>query len=105
MVQIPHADPGPVCPLHKQDVSEVCHKCPWWNRVMGKNPQNEEIFDDWRCAIALLPMLLIENAQQTRQAGAATESFRNELVAGVVEAVQVAAENAGRMLDAHNHSR
>jgi len=28
----------------------------------------------------LLPMLVIENAQQTRQAGASIDSFRNEMV-------------------------
>ena len=98
MVQVPHADPGPICPLHKLDVSEVCHKCPWWSRVIGKNPQTEEMIDDWRCAIALLPMLLVENAQQQRQTGAAMESFRNGVVSGVIEAVGVAAGQAQRRL-------
>ena len=53
MVKIPHADEGAICPLHKVDTSTVCHKCPWWTRVIGKNPQSEEMIDDWRCAIAL----------------------------------------------------
>lgn len=79
-MKIPHADSGAICPLHKKDTSTVCHKCPWWNKVTGKNPQSEEIIDDWRCAIALLPMLLIENAQQSRGVGAAVETFRNEMV-------------------------
>lgn len=48
--------------------------------MIGKNPQSEEMIDDWRCAVALLPMLLIENAQMSRQTGAAMESFRNEVV-------------------------
>jgi len=30
--------------------------------------------------MAWLPVLLIENAQQSRQTGAAVESFRNEMV-------------------------
>ena len=80
---IPHAEKGTICPLHKKDTSTVCHKCPWWTRVIGKNPQSEEMIDDWRCAVALLPMLLVENAQQTRQLGAATESMRNDLIAGI----------------------
>lgn len=98
MVKVPHADEGSICPLHKKDTSEVCHTCPWWTRVIGKNPQSEEMIDDWRCAIALLPMLLIENAQQSRQTGAAVETLRNGLVAGVVEAVGRAAKNAERLL-------
>jgi hypothetical protein len=79
-MKIPHADEGTICPLHKADTSTVCHKCPWWTRVVGKNPQSEEMIDDWRCAVALLPMLLIENAQMQRQTGAAVESFRNDMV-------------------------
>lgn len=105
MVQIPHADPGLICPLHKEPMEKVCHLCPWWTRLMGKNPQTEEMIDEWRCAIAVLPTLLLEGAQQTRQAGAAVESLRNELVEGVVEAVAVAAANAGRMLDAGHNNR
>jgi hypothetical protein len=102
MAKIPHADEGAICPLHKLDTSTVCHKCPWWTRVIGKNPQSEEMIDDWRCAIALLPMLLIENAQQTRQAGAAIETFRNGVVAGVADAVNM---QQGRLIDARDHRR
>lgn len=91
MTRIPHANEGAICPLHKKDTSQVCHKCPWWTRVVGKNPQSEELIDDWRCAIALLPMLLIENAQQARQTGAAIETFRNGVVAGVAQAIAIAA--------------
>lgn len=80
-MKIPHADEGAICPLHKKDTSLVCHKCPWWTRVVGKNPQSEEMIDDWRCAIALLPMLLVENAQMSRHTTAAVESFRNNMVA------------------------
>lgn len=99
---IPHALPGPVCPLHKKDVSEVCHICPWFTRIMGKNPQTEDMLDDWRCAIALLPLLLIENAQKSHQTTAALETFRNGMVDGVVQsvfqAVGAAAEVAQRRL-------
>ena len=102
MAQIPHANEGAICPLHKADTSTVCHKCPWWTRVIGKNPQSEEMIDDWRCAVAILPMLLVENAQMSRQTGAAMESFRNDVVSGVAKAVGLAA--GGRLIDAsHNH--
>jgi hypothetical protein len=63
------------------------------------------MIDDWRCSIALLPMLLIENAQQSRQSGAAIETLRNGLVEGVVQAVAIAGDAAGRLIDArHNHT-
>jgi hypothetical protein len=93
-MKIPHADEGTVCPLHKVDCSTVCHKCPWWSRVVGKNPQSEEMIDDWRCAVALLPMLLIENAQVTRQGTATMETFRNSVVESVAHAVNTVAQTA-----------
>jgi hypothetical protein len=36
--------------------------------------------DSYECAIAWMPVLLIENSGQQRQTGAAVESFRNEMV-------------------------
>ena len=47
---------------------------------MGKNPNTGLDVNEFSCAISWMPMLLIENSQQTRQAGAAIESFRNEVV-------------------------
>lgn len=78
--QIPHAIAGLVCPLHKKDVSKVCHKCPFWIHIRGTDANTGDPIDDWRCAVGWLPMLLIENSQQARQAGAAVESMRNEIV-------------------------
>jgi hypothetical protein len=94
MVQVPRADPGQVCPLHKKDVSEVCHACPWWTKVYGKNPQSEQIIDNWACAVALLPLMLMENAQVSRGTTKAMETFRNS----VVEAVGFAVDTANRRL-------
>ena len=75
------------CPLgakceevKEESGKQVLYRCPWFVRIRGKNPQYEEEIDEWRCAIAWTPMLLIENAQQSRQTGAAIESFRNEVV-------------------------
>jgi hypothetical protein len=47
---------------------------------MGKNPNTGQDVNEFGCAISWLPMLLIEGSQQTRQAGSAIESFRNEMV-------------------------
>jgi hypothetical protein len=105
MVKIPHADEGTICPLHKVDCSTVCHKCPWWSRVVGKNPQSEEMIDDWRCAVALLPMLLIENAQVSRGTTVAMETFRNGVVDSVIMAVEAATDNQGRLIDARHNRR
>ena len=68
------------CPL----IRKACmkHDCEWYTLIQGKNPQNGQDVNEWACAIAFLPMLLIENAQQIRGVQAATESFRNEVTEG-----------------------
>jgi succinyl-CoA synthetase beta subunit len=81
MGKIPHADEGRVCPLHKAEMSAVCHKCPLWVQLRGTNSNTGQEIDDWNCSLAWLPMLLVENAQQSRQTGAAVETFRNVMVA------------------------
>ena len=47
---------------------------------MGKNPNTGQDVNRFDCAVSWMPLLLIEGAQQTRQSGAAIESFRNEMV-------------------------
>lgn len=48
--------------------------------MRGHNPNTGKDVDEWSCAVAWLPVLLIENSQQQRSTGAAVESFRNEMV-------------------------
>jgi len=55
-------------------------KCAWFVQMKGTNPNDGKEVDEYACAIAWLPMLLVENAMQSRQSGAAIESFRNEMV-------------------------
>jgi hypothetical protein len=78
--QIPRADPGLSCPLQQRPVEDVCHACPWWIALRGRNPNTGVDLDQWGCAIGFLPMLLIENATQARGAAAATEDARNRIV-------------------------
>jgi hypothetical protein len=70
--------PGKFCPLIKKDC--VGLKCSWFTQVRGMNPNTGEMVDEWGCAVTWIPMLQIETSQQARQAGAAVESFRNEVV-------------------------
>lgn len=54
-------------------------ECAWFTKLRGVNPNSGEDVDEWGCAIAWMPILMIENSQQQRQTGAAVESFRNEM--------------------------
>ena len=80
----------PNCPLNK---FEPCKQldCAWFLKIAGKNPNTGEELEDWGCSMAWLPILLIENAQQSRQTGAAVESFRNEVVKANVNTMQMIA--------------
>jgi hypothetical protein len=68
------------CPQWQKPMNKVCPTCPWWQQVRGINPQTGNEVDGFNCAIALLPMLLIDNARMTRGVQAATEGMRNEVV-------------------------
>lgn len=66
------------CPLWKAPCKK--DQCRWYTQILGKNPNTDEMLNKRGCAIEFLPMLLIENAQQSRQAGASIDRFKNEMV-------------------------
>jgi len=66
------------CPFWRGPCKE--HECRLYMQVIGQNTNTGEQINRWGCDVEFLPMLLIENAQQSRQTGAAVESFRNEVV-------------------------
>jgi len=69
---------GTFCPFIKKDC--VGLSCTLFTRVQGYDTNTGNQVDEFQCAIAWLPTLLIENSGQQRQTGAAVESFRNEMV-------------------------
>ncbi len=66
------------CPLIKKEC--IGSKCSWFTHVRGQNPQTGQDVDEHMCAVAWLPMLLIENSKQQRSTSSAVESFRNESI-------------------------
>ena len=67
------------CPLNDFNPCKQ-FDCAWFMKIQGKDPNSGKPLEDWGCAMAWMPVLLIENAQQSRSTGAAVESFRNEMV-------------------------
>lgn len=55
-------------------------KCRFWIHVQGQNPQTGETVSNGDCAMAWMPVLLIENSKVNRETGASVESMRNESV-------------------------
>lgn len=80
-------DQGTYCPL----VQGPCKKleCVFFTKLSGQNPNTGQPIEEWNCAIAWIPFLLIENSQMQRATGAAVESFRNEMVKGQEAAVDI----------------
>ena len=76
------------CPL---DSFKPCRQldCAWFTQLRGNNPNTGEPVDEWGCAIAWIPVLLIENSQQQRSTGAAVESFRNEMTKDNAQTAQL----------------
>jgi hypothetical protein len=70
------------CPLGSscEEVKDgAIHRCAWYTTLAGTNPNTGDKVDEKGCAIAWLPMLMIENSMQQRSTSAAVESFRNEM--------------------------
>ena len=68
------------CPLGSQcqEVKDnTIHRCAWFLKMKGTDATGEE-HDEWRCSISWMPILQLENAQQTREMSASVDSFRNE---------------------------
>lgn len=70
------------CPLGgacEKTTDEGLHRCAWYVHLRGKDPQDQEV-DEWRCAMAWMPILQTETAMTNRGQTQALESFRNESV-------------------------
>lgn len=92
-------EPGNYCPLLKKEC--VGEKCSWYTQIRGMHPQTGKDIDEYGCAMAWLPILMIENSQQQRSTGAAVESFRNEMVRNQNEFILLA-QSAATPKQIHN---
>lgn len=77
-MNIPPGPSGKLCHHWHKPMSKVCDVCPLWTHIVGTHPNTGERVDEWRCAEAWTPVLLMEIAQKLNQQGASIESMRNE---------------------------
>lgn len=80
MAKKPASESTYLCPLFKEKQEDVCHKCGFYTYIRGTSANDGKEIDHWGCVIEFLPALLLENSKESRQTGAAVESFRNEMV-------------------------
>jgi len=72
-----------ICPLGakcEEARDGAIHRCAWYTKVVGKDPQSESSFDEWRCAMAWLPILLVNVAATNQGQTQAICSFRDETI-------------------------
>lgn len=80
---------------------QVLYRCPWFIQVEGYDPNTGKGTEDWGCAIAWMPTLMINTANEARKGVAATESFRNEMArqGERTQRVMLAAAQLGKQPD------
>ena len=67
------------CPLNGFEPCKLWD-CSWFIEVKGKHPQTGTDMNEWGCAMAWMPVMMIENTRQQHSTASAVESFRNEMV-------------------------
>jgi len=71
------------CPLGSkcEEVRDgAIHRCAWFTRMRGTDPQTGEDKDESACAMQWMPLLLVENTRQQVRTTATVESFREASV-------------------------
>ena len=97
-------EPKANCPLNS---FEPCKQldCAWFIEIHGTNPNTGEPITDWGCTMAMMPMMLLENARQQRGTAAALESFRDEMVTANQSSMRLLKETAKLNIIASNEPK
>ncbi len=80
------------------DGKPVLVRCPLYTSLKVLNEKGEWE-DEWKCSIAWVPILLIENRKATDACAKYTESFRNELIARVDRSARVVAREPPTLIE------
>lgn len=72
------------CPLGSkcEEIRDnAIHRCAWNIEMTGSDPSTGDPKNERACAMAWMPILLVENSRQQVRTTSAVESFRNESAA------------------------
>lgn len=72
----------------KHPVSGEKYKCVEWVNLVGTHPQTGDQINNWMCARVAHSLLLVENANKTRQVAASVDSHRNVFVSALPPQIQ-----------------
>ena len=71
------------CPLGsrcEEIKNDVLHRCRWMVKLIGKDPQSQNDIDEWNCAIAWIPLMMVEVGQGIRGTTESVVSMRDATV-------------------------
>ena len=82
-----------VCPLgsecEKAVDANTIERCAWYVKLGGKNPQTGEVVDEWKCAMAWQPLLMVESTGVSAGVASSVQSLRNETIKRQDEALKL----------------
>lgn len=81
-VEKPRRKPGLMCPLHKRDVSKVCHQCELYIAIGLVDPATGGTVQDWGCALKQAVRITHDLGFVMTGVQQAVESFRNAALDG-----------------------
>ncbi len=84
--------------METRDGKPVLVRCPLY-QALWVNKENGEKVQEWKCSIAWMPILQIENATETKAVASYIESFRNETIARVYMAQRRVRAMSGEVLE------
>ncbi len=87
-------DPSKKCPYFRKPCLK--HDCAMYIALRGADPQTGHPVDEYGCAVVWNVVVTLEGNKETRQAGAAIESFRNEMVEQGRVALQLGVNEGGQ---------
>lgn len=80
-VEKPRRKPGLMCPLFRQDVSEVCHTCELYGVIpVAEADRPTKVFDQWGCAFNHAVTVNRSMVTVTDEMGASLQKLRNAFV-------------------------
>lgn len=69
-----------VCPQFQKPMAECCPTCVKWVTIRGACPNTGKDIDGHHCSDVAVLLAVMELSKLVNEAGAATESMRNEVV-------------------------
>lgn len=87
---------GQHCPFIRKNCNK--HECVLYVHLLGMNPQTGQPTEEWKCSLAFLPILMVENSNMIRQGTASTDKVATQLQKSRAEFIGALSEEGQKRL-------